>query len=78
MMIQDAKTGAVIQAVPLTEGKVNVTTGAFTVQGLIHCEADGDVVLKFKGGDVTYPMKAGEDRAYNGDITVSSGTFTVA
>ena len=78
MMIQDAKTGAIVQAVPLVEGKVNVTTGDLKVQGVIHCEIDGAIVLKFKSGNVTYNMKAGEDRAYNGDITVSSGTFTVA
>ena len=76
-MIQDAKTGAIVQAVPLMDGKINQGGGTHTVTGLIHCEADGSIDLHFKTGDVPYSMLAGEDRAYNGSMTITTGTFTL-
>jgi len=64
-----------IQAVPLIEGKVNLGAGTYQVNSLIHCEADA--AITFGPNAVAYNMLAGDDRAFNGEITVVSGTVTI-
>ncbi len=66
--------GQVVQAVPLILGKINVGAGSYTCNSIIHCEGDGDVTLY--DGVTSYSFTAGMDRAYSGDFTVVSGTFT--
>ena len=65
-----------IQAVPLYYGQINVGPGSYNVRKLIHCEADASITLHFDEGDVTYNMVAGDDRAYQGSLTVISGNIT--
>ncbi len=72
-----ANKASVIQAAPLLDGKVNITTGTLNIARLIHCEADAAITLHFPGGDVAYTMSAGDDRAYTGTLTIVSGTLTV-
>ncbi len=64
-----------IQAVPLIEGKVNLGAGTYQVNSLIHCETDA--AITFGPNAVAYNMLAGDDRAFNGEITVVSGTVTI-
>lgn len=71
--------GDVVQAMPLYEGKVNVGTGTYDIENVIHCEEDAELTLHFSnGGDVTYIMVAGDDRGYTGKLTVVSGVITHA
>ena len=72
-----AQQASVIQATPLLEGRINLTTGTITIKRLIHCEADAELTLHFSGGDETYNMAAGDDRTYTGTLTIVSGTVTV-
>jgi len=73
-MQQDRLTGTTVQAVPLIIGQINVGAGTYTAQALIHCEADGAITLS--DGITTYNMTIGMDRAYSGEFTVTTGTFT--
>jgi len=72
-MKQDKLTGSTVQAVPLILGKINVGTGTYTAVCLIHCETDGIIDLS---DGTSYSMTAGMDRAYGGEFTVVSGTYT--
>ena len=73
----NANKASVIQAVPLLEGKVNLGAGTYNIQNIIHCETDTEVTLHFVTGDQSYVMESGADRAYNGSLTVVSGTVTI-
>ena len=64
----------VVQAVPLKIGKINVGVGSYKATCIIHCETDGSITLS--DGVTTYPMSAGMDRGYEGEFTVTAGTFT--
>ena len=64
-----------VQAVPLIEGKVNLGAGTYKVNSIIHCESDA--AITFGPNAVPYSMTAGMDRAFNGSITVVSGTVTI-
>ena len=64
-----------VQAVPLIEGKVNLGTGTYNVNSLIHCETDTSIT--FGVNATPYNMLAGSDRAFTGTITVVSGTVTI-
>jgi len=64
----------VVQAVPLVLGKINVGAGDYKATSLIHCEADGSITLS--DGVTVYAMTAGMDRGYEGEFTVTAGTFT--
>ena len=64
-----------VQAVPLIEGKVNLGAGTYEVNSLIHCETDA--AITFGPNAVPYNLVAGDDRAFNGEITVVSGTVTI-
>jgi len=64
----------VVQAVPLKIGKINVGNGTYTATCIIHCETAGSITLS--DGVTVYPMAAGMDRGYEGEFTVTAGTFT--
>jgi len=65
-----------VQAMPLVSGKINIGSGTYEAGSIIHCESDAALILHFKQGDETYAMVAGQDAAYQGSFTVSSGTVT--
>ncbi len=71
----NSNTGNPVQAVPLIEGKVNLGVGTYEVNSIIHCEADASIT--FGPNAVPYTMLAGDDRAFEGSITVVSGTVTI-
>lgn len=76
-MEHDNKTN-LIQAMPFTEGKINITSGDVTGFRLIHCVADGGLTLTFPSGNtVDVTMVAGDDRSIKrgSTATVTSGTF---
>ena len=65
-----------VQAAQLLEGKVNLSTGTYDVYRIIHCADDGDVEIEFSSGTkATISMKAGQDYAFIGKVTVKSGKF---
>ena len=66
-------SGQAVQAVPLIAGKINVGAGTYTAICLIHCEGDGSITLS---DGTVYAMIAGMDRGYEGEFTVTAGTFT--
>jgi len=68
--------GDVIQAVPLMEGKINVGSGDYVANGIIHADVDCSILLPFPSGNVTVALTEGEDRGYVGAFTVVSGTVT--
>jgi len=68
-------SGQLVQAVPLLEGKVNLGAGTYQVNSLIHCEADA--AITFGPNAVPYSMVVGDDRSFNGEITVISGVVTI-
>ncbi len=69
--------GHVIQAVPLVEGKINLTSGTRVTNGIIHCVEDGDITLEWASGGnfTTLSTVAGEDFAYEGIVTIVSGMY---
>lgn len=69
-------SNTVIQAVSLYANQINKGVGTYYVRKLIHCETDATLTLHFPSGDETYNMTAGNDRAYQGQLTVVSGTIT--
>ena len=74
-------TPATIQVFPLSQGKVNITTGSFTDVRIIHCVVDGDVILTWTDDTTdTISCVAGGDFAttYAKSLEVSSGTFHLA
>ena len=71
----NSNVGNTVQAVPLIEGKVNLGAGTYQVSSVIHCETDA--AITFGPNAVPYSMIAGDDRAFNGEITVVSGTVTI-
>jgi len=62
-----------VPAVPLIEGKINKGVGTYTAICLIHCETDAAIELS---DGTVYNMIAGDDRGYEGEFTVVSGTVT--
>lgn len=69
-----------IQAMPLIAGKTNLTAtaGQVKVSYLIHCVIDGDVAVKWASGQAdTIVMIAGQDFAFEGLLTIVSGTFHI-
>ena len=65
-----------VQAVQLLEGKVNLSSGTFSVYRIIHCGEDGDVEVEWSTGTkATISMAAGQDYAFIGKVTVKSGKF---
>jgi hypothetical protein len=70
--------GDVVQAVPLIEGQIAVSTGTYEAKGLIHADVDATITLPYPSGVQTVTLLAGEDRGYVGEFTVTSGTVTYA
>jgi len=69
----------IVQAMPLLEGKVNLTSGTHSANELIHCVADGTVTITWATGTTaSIDMVAGEDYAFEGDVTITSGTFHIS
>ena len=71
-----------ITVFPLEKGLVNLGAGEKR-RGiyLIHCEADGEVIITWRDGTTTtYAMKEGDDRGVldSDYVEVSSGTFSFA
>jgi len=65
-----------IQAVEIKKGKNALTTGVHELIRVIHCRADGDIIVHFPDGDETVSLTAGEDRTVDLlSVTISSGTF---
>ena len=73
----------------LQKNLVNLTSGTYQAESVIHCEADGDLVLTWKDGTpengfvpttTPYSMVKGEDRAIYDValVEIVSGTFTMA
>lgn len=80
MLLRDGATN-LIQAMPLTEGKIGITTGSVTNVSLIHCAVDGDLTLTFPSGTTaTVSLEAGADRSVvkGTSVAVTSGTFDFA
>ena len=74
---------------PLQKGLINLGPGTYPAEAIIHCEADGDLVLtwndatpenNFTPTTTNYSMITGDDRAiYDVDIVeIVSGTFTMS
>ena len=73
----------VIQAFPLAEGKVGLTSadGEQTGVSLIHCVDDGSFTIEWTNGGNTDTVNAitGDDFAVKGhSILIVSGTFHIA
>ena len=62
-----------VPAVPLIAGKINKGAGDYKAVCLIHCETDAVITL---ADGTVYNMIAGDDRGYEGEFTVVSGTVT--
>ena len=73
----------------LQKGLINLTSGTYPAESVIHCEEDGEIVLTWKDKSpennftpttTNYSMVKGEDRAiYEADLVeIVSGTFTMA
>lgn len=76
-MIKDS--AQVVQAMPLLEGKVNLSAGIHKVNELIHCVVDGSIVITWSTGTIaTIDMLAGQDYAFVGGIDISSGKFHIS
>ena len=70
-----------VTALPLQQGKINVTAGTFTGITIVHCEVSGGIKLIWNDDtEDLYPMVAGDDRfVYEAKaVVVDSGTFTLA
>jgi len=71
--------GQVVQAFPLLENKVNLTTGTHSVIGLFHCVEDGSVTVAWAStGTAVIACIAGDDYGFSGKVTITSGTFHIA
>ena len=75
-----SKNSAQIQAFPLTENHVNLTTGATSTTAIgFHCVEDGTMTISWPSGDVVITCVTGDDYMVLGhdQIEVSSGTFHI-
>lgn len=71
------KYGTDIQAFPLTEGKINLTTGTTADCTLACCVEDGSITLVDFGDSVA--MVAGDVFAFQvQSVTITSGKFHLA
>jgi len=71
--MQNSNVNTPVQAVPLVEGKINLSGGTHNCSSVIHCELEGSITLE---QGTVYPMLAGDDRGYSGPFTITTGTFT--
>lgn len=73
-------SGQVVQAMPLLEGKVNLSAGVHKVTGAIHCVEDGSINVVWRDGvaPVTIDMISGQDYGLVAYITITDGTFHIS
>ena len=77
-MQQDRLTGAVVQAMPLVEGKTNLIAGVHQVTSVIHCVTAGYIDVFFKSGATdSIDMEAGQDFAFHGSIDIANGKYHI-
>ena len=83
--------GSFVQAMPLLEGKVNLETGTYEVQELIHCVAKDDVTglasvrVYFKDEKTLAPTTSAvvefsemQDFSFSGTIDIIKGKFHIS
>lgn len=76
-MIKDSAN--VVQAMPLVEGKTNLTSGQYKVKELIHCVEAGNIDVFWPTGTTdTIDMAAGQDYAFTGTIDIGIGTYHIS
>lgn len=77
--MQRSDGGDVVQAFPLQEGLVNLTTGIVTDITLVHCVANGNLIVNW-ATPVTIACTAGQEFAVFSapSVEVSTGTFHLA
>ena len=67
-----------LQVFPLMQGKIGLESGTHTVDRLIHCADDGEIVLHWEDGtDEVLTANKYEDFGYTGEITINSGKFHI-
>ena len=72
-------SGQAIQAMPLLEGKTNLTGGQHKVNELIHCVEDGYVDIIWDTGTTeSIDMEAGQDFAFEGLIDIAVGKYHIS
>lgn len=74
-------SGQTIQAMPLLEGKVNISMGldSYIVDELLHCVEDAEIEVTWDTGTVaTILMIAGQDYAFTGEVVVVSGVLHIS
>lgn len=78
-VLATSKNSAQIQAFPLTENHVNISTGSFTGAIGFHCVEDGEVSVTWPSGVESIACVAGDDYMVIGhsEIEVTSGTFHI-
>ena len=70
------RDGHIIQAVPLVQGKVNLSAGDHFTKGVIHCVEAAVVTLTWNDGTTDdIDMQDGEDYSYFGNVTLNGGLF---
>lgn len=78
-MIKDS--GQTIQAMPLLEGKVNLSasTEVYKVAELLHCVEDAEIEITWNtNATATILMLAGQDYAFTGEVVVVSGVLHIS
>lgn len=71
--------GQPIQAMPLIDGKTNLTTGTIKVSELIHCVVTGSVTVTWPSGNTDIiAMGAGQDFGFTGSVEITDGTFHIS
>lgn len=72
-------SGQIVQAMPLLEGKVNLTSGVHVVNELIHCVEAGTTLVIWGTGTIgTINMLAGQDYAFEGSINITDGKYHIS
>ena len=72
-----------IQAFPLIQGQVNLTSGTYTDIHLIYCVADGNITITWPDGTTSTIICAANDVFTVGsnqqvEVVAASGTFHLA
>ena len=81
-ILRQSNASQAIQAMPLIQGQVNVTSGTFQDITVLYCVLDGDIIITwFDLTTTTVSCTEGDAFTLPGDhtdIEVSSGTFHLA
>jgi hypothetical protein len=74
--------GVVAQCFPLRYGKLNLTSGVYTGANLVHCVADGNIILTFPASATPVTVACVEGNEFSvstaTSVEVSTGTFHIA